>query len=55
MHGTPIVAAFGALIVEDRAATITRANLLERAWVRLTGDFDFMVLCEFSFSEEYRV
>ena len=55
VHGTPIVAAFGALIVEDRAATITRANLLERAWVRLTGDFDFMELCEFSFSEEYRV
>ena len=55
VHGSPIVAAFGELIVEDRTATITRASLLERAWVRLTGDFDFMELCEFSFSEEYRV
>ena len=55
VHGSPIVAAFGELIIEDRTATITRASLLERMWVRLTGDFDFMELCEFSFSEEYRV
>ncbi|MDZ7599697.1 MAG: hypothetical protein U5J82_15775 [Desulfobacterales bacterium] len=26
--------------------------LLERLWTRLTGDFEFMELCEFSFSEE---
>ena len=55
VHGSPIVAAFGELIIEDRTATITRASLLERIWVRMTGDFDFMELCEFSFSEEYRV
>ena len=55
VHGSPIVAAFGELIIEDRTATITRASLLERMWVRMTGDFDFMELCEFSFSEEYRV
>jgi hypothetical protein len=33
-------------------ATITRATALERLWTRLTGDFEFMELCEFSFSEE---
>ena len=28
------------------------ASALERLWTRLTGDFEFMELCEFSFSEE---
>ena len=42
----------GELIIEDRQATITRASLLERVWTRATGDFGFMELCEFSFSEE---
>ncbi|OYX17826.1 MAG: hypothetical protein B7Z04_13840 [Rhodobacterales bacterium 32-66-9] len=35
-----------------RNATITRATRLERWWTRATGDFGFMELCEFSFSEE---
>jgi uncharacterized Zn finger protein len=52
VHGAPVVAAYGEVVVEQRVATITRANALERAWTRLTGDFDFMELCEFSFSEE---
>ena len=52
VHGAPILAAYGELIVEDRQATITRASLLERIWTRATGDFGFMELCEFSFSEE---
>ena len=52
VHGAPVVAAFGELIVEQRTATITRATLLERLWTRATGDFGFMELCEFSFSEE---
>lgn len=52
VHGTPIMAAFGELIIEDRTATITRATPLERWWTRLTGDLEFMELCEFSFSEE---
>jgi hypothetical protein len=55
VHGTPILAAFGEVIIEDRTATITRASLLERMWVRMTGDFNFMELCEFSFSEELTV
>ena len=52
VHGTPIMAAFGEIITEDRTATITRATPLERWWTRLTGDLEFMELCEFSFSEE---
>jgi uncharacterized Zn finger protein len=52
VHGAPVLAAYG---VEDRTATITRANWIERLWTRLTGDFDFMELCEFSFSEEIKL
>jgi uncharacterized Zn finger protein len=52
VHGKPIMAAYGELIIEDRQATITRASWLERVWTRATGDFGFMELCEFSFSDE---
>lgn len=52
VHGAPILAAYGELIIEDRQATITRASALERLWTRATGDFGFMELCEFSFSDE---
>jgi hypothetical protein len=52
VEGPPIMAAYGELIVEDRTAVITRASLIERAWTRMTGDLEFMELCEFSFSEE---
>jgi uncharacterized Zn finger protein len=55
VHGAPIMAAFGEVVVEDRTATITRANAIERLWTRLTGDLGFMELCEFSFSEEIRL
>ena len=43
---------FGEIVEEDRTATITRASALARLWTRSTGDFEFMELCEFSFSEE---
>ena len=52
VHGAPIMAAYGEVIVERRTATITRANRLERWWTRATGDLGFMELCEFSFSDE---
>jgi uncharacterized Zn finger protein len=55
VHGAPIMAAYGEVIVEQRTATITRASKLERLWTRATGDFEFMELCEFSFSEEARL
>ncbi len=52
VHGAPVMAAYGEVITEDRTATITRATALERFWTRMTGDFEFMELCEFAFSEE---
>ena len=52
VHGAPVLAGYGELIVEDRTATITRASLLERLWTRATGDMGVFELCEFSFSEE---
>ena len=55
VHGKPVLAAYGELIIEDRTATITRASRLERMWTRMTGDLGFMELCEFSFSDEVKL
>ena len=52
VQGPEIMAAFGEMIEEERTAVITRASKLEQLWTRATGDFEFMELCEFSFSEE---
>jgi len=52
VHGEPVQAPYGEIVVEQRTATITRASLLERLWTRMTGDLEFLELCEFSFSEE---
>ena len=52
VHGAPVMAPFGEVVSEDRKATITRASAVERLWTRMTGDFEFIELCEFSFSEE---
>lgn len=52
VHGAEIMAPYGEIVEEHRTATITRASKLERLWTRATGDFEFMELCEFSFSEE---
>ena len=52
VDGPEIMAPYGEVVSEDRVATITRASALERFWTRKTGDFEFMELCEFSFSEE---
>jgi uncharacterized Zn finger protein len=51
VHGAEIMAPYGEVICEERTATITRASTIERMWTRATGDFEFMELCEFSFSE----
>lgn len=51
VHGAPVAAPYGETLSVKRRATITRASGLERAWTRATGDFEFMELCEFSFSE----
>lgn len=55
VHGAPVMAPFGETVSEEREATITRASAIERMWTRLTGDIEFMELCEFSFSEEIRL
>ncbi|MEM7507842.1 MAG: hypothetical protein AAF415_13960 [Pseudomonadota bacterium] len=55
VHGAPVMAPYGEVVTADRTATITRATLAERLWTRLTGDLEFMELCEFSFSEEARL
>lgn len=55
VHGAPVLAGYGEVVTAQRTATITRASWLERAWTRLTGDLEFMELCEFSFSEELKL
>ena len=52
VQGPPVMAPYGEVIREQRIARITRASKLEQLWTRMTGDFEFMELCEFSFSEE---
>ena len=52
VHGKPIEVPYGEKQTFERRATIKRAGPVERMWTRATGDFEFMELCEFSFSEE---
>ncbi len=55
VKGPEIMAPYGHVVREQREAVIFRASKLERLWTRLTGDFEFMELCEFSFSEEVKL
>lgn len=55
VEGPEIMAPFGEIVREDRKATIIRASRVEQLWTRLTGDFEVMELCEFSFSEEVKL
>ncbi len=52
VQGPEIMAPYGEIVTEQRTAIIWRASTVERMWTRLTGDLEFMELCEFSFSEE---
>lgn len=52
VQGPEIMAAYGELVEQKRTATIIRASGVERLWTRMTGNFEFMELCEFSFSNE---
>ena len=52
VHGKPLKAPYGEVIFEDREATILRASILERIWTKMIGKFEFMEICEFSFTEE---
>ncbi|WP_108660649.1 hypothetical protein [Acuticoccus kandeliae] len=51
VHGEAIRVPYGERAVFRREATVVRAGPIERMWTRLTGDTEFMELCEFSFSE----
>ena len=55
VKGPEIMAPYGEVVREDREAVIYRASKLEQLWTRMTGDFEFMELCEFSFSEEVKL
>ncbi|MGF1650016.1 MAG: hypothetical protein ACFCUN_06165 [Hyphomicrobiaceae bacterium] len=55
VHGDPIVVPFGESVELHRNATIRRAGPVERFWTRMTGDLEFMELCEFSFSGERKL
>jgi hypothetical protein len=50
VHGSAIALPYGERIVERRTATVTRANALERSWVRLKARFALTELYELSFS-----
>ncbi len=50
VQGGEIVVPYGESRVLRRMATVTRASAPERLWVKMTGDFEFMELLEFSFS-----
>lgn len=50
VQGGEIVVPYGEKRVLHRMATVTRASAPERLWVKMTGDFEFMELLEFSFS-----
>ncbi len=51
VHGAPVEVPYGERVRFERMATVRRAGWAERTWTRLTGDLEFMELCEFSFSE----
>ncbi len=55
VHGRPVEVPYGEKRVFSRMATVSRAGWMERLWTRATGDFEFMELCEFSFSERGRL
>ena len=52
VHGEPVQVPFGESRILRRRATLRRAGPIERLWTRMTGGFEVMELCEFSFSGE---
>ena len=55
VQGGEIIVPYGEKRTLRRTATVTRASAPERLWVKLTGDFEFMELLEFSFSSGERL
>lgn len=50
VHGAPIRVDFGQSIAIDRMATVTRAGLLSRLWIKCAAYFDLTELYEVSFT-----
>jgi hypothetical protein len=50
VHGPPIEVPFGETGQFERTATVRRASWLGRRWAKMTGRFELMELCEFSFT-----
>ncbi len=50
VHGQHVVVPFGESITIRRNATVTRANHLEKLWLRLKSQFELTELYEVSFS-----
>lgn len=55
VQGERVDVPFGTTLDIERIATITKAGSFERAWTKLTGNLEFMELCEFSFSSGSRL
>ena len=55
VHGAPIRVLFGEKMTEQRTATVSRANFIERAWMRIKGDFDLTEMYEITFSSGARL
>ena len=52
VHGRALNPPYGAVQVERRRATVTRASMLERWWAKTTGNLDCLTLFDFGFAEE---
>jgi hypothetical protein len=50
VHGAPIRVDFGQSLAIDRMATVTRAGLAVRLWIKLAAYFDLSELYEVSFT-----
>ncbi len=50
VHGRSVTVSFGESVSIRRNATVTRANFLEKLWLRLKSQFELTELYEVSFS-----
>ncbi|MEO0613974.1 MAG: hypothetical protein AAFY83_11735 [Pseudomonadota bacterium] len=50
VHGAPVQLAFGETLFLRRSATLTRASIFDKLWVRLKSNFLITELYEVSFS-----
>ncbi|MHC2019404.1 hypothetical protein [Methylobacterium sp. CM6247] len=55
VHDAPTSVPYGERLVVRRTATVTRAGILERLWIKFAGHFELTELYEVSFSERRRL